>query len=145
MVERADASDRTKAIDITGNEFDNLIAGSAGNDTLAGMEGDDSILGGKGDDIIIGGLGNDSLWGNDGENTFIYSDGDGKDTINGFTDDDMLQITGTFSGKFSKVSNEVSLRVGNTANAITLKKFTASSFNINGDTYVISGNKLVRN
>jgi Ca2+-binding RTX toxin-like protein len=61
-----------KAIDGTGNEFDNLIQekeggnvantlnGMAGNDTLDGAGGDDELKGGDGDDVLDGGDGNDT-------------------------------------------------------------------------------------
>ncbi len=61
-----------KAIDGTGNEFNNLIQekeggnvantlnGMAGNDTLDGAGGDDELNGGDGDDVLDGGDGNDT-------------------------------------------------------------------------------------
>ena len=112
-----DASARTKAVKITGNALTN------------------SILGGKG---------NDSLWGNGGKDTFIYASGDGKDIIYGFDNNDMLQITGAFSGTYSKKNKEVAFKVGSTTSAITLKDFSATSFNVNGTAYKISGSKLVK-
>ena len=93
---------------------------------------------------MIGGKGNDSLWGNAGKDTFIYSSGDGKDVIFGFENDDMLKITGAFSGTYSKSKHEVYFKVGSTKNAITLSDFTATSFNVNGTDYKISGTKLVK-
>lgn len=92
---------------------------------------------------ILGSAGNDSLWGGDGKNTFIYAKGDGKDIIYGFAKDDMLKITGTFSTSYSKSKKEIYFKVGSTSNAITLKDFTATSFNVNGTNYKISGTKLV--
>ncbi len=89
--------------------------------------------------------GNDSLWGNAGADTFIYSDGDGKDVIFGFADDDLLQITGTFSASYSKSKAEVYFKVGTTSKAITLSNFTATTFHINDNTYGINGkNKFVK-
>lgn len=121
-----DASARTKAVKITGNALTN------------------SILGGKGNDTLTGGKGNDSLWGNGGKDTFIYASGDGKDIIYGFDNNDMLQITGAFSGTYSKKNKEVAFKVGSTTSAITLKDFSATSFNVNGTDYKISGSKLVK-
>ena len=111
-----------------------------------------SIAGGAGDDSIIseeyatlnGGKGNDMLWGcEESADTFIYADGDGNDVIYGFENADLLQITGTFSGTYNKSKEELYLKIGSTAKAITLKDFEASSFNINGTRYRISGTKLV--
>ncbi|QZD95597.1 hypothetical protein [Qipengyuania gelatinilytica] len=76
---------------LTGNELDNVITGSNGNETLSGMAGSDTIYGDvegaemhatyDADDIIHGGDGQDFLYG-------VY----GNDTING--DDDVDYIYG---------------------------------------------------
>lgn len=66
----------------TGNELDNLIVGSSGNDKLNGAIGNDVLVGGIGNDTMIGGLGNDMY--------FVDSIGDvvtenfdgGTDTVN---------------------------------------------------------------
>ncbi len=73
-----------------------------------------------------------------------YSSGDGKDIIWGFENDDILKIIAKFSMSYSKSKGEVYFKVGSTKNAITLHDFTASSFNVNGTSYKISGSKLVK-
>ena len=147
------------------------IAGGAGNDeiynteaacnvTINGGDGDDyifndgediSINGGKGNDFISnigenvtinGGKGNDLLWGSDDADTFLYADGDGKDTVYGFDNADMLQISGKFTATYDSLTDEIYFKVGSTAKAITLKDFTATTFNVNGSDYTISGSKL---
>ena len=161
-VKTIDASKRTKAVKITGNALANSIVGGSKNDSLYGGSGNDSIRGGKGNDklygqagndklyggagndTLTGGKGNDSLWGDAGKDTFIYSSGDGKDVIYGFDNNDMLKITGTFSASYSKSKDEVYFKVGSTSKAITLKDFSATSFNVNGTAYKISGTKLVK-
>jgi len=152
-IEVADATARTKAIKIVGNTLANTISGGSGNDKLYGSNGADSLIGNAGKDYLSGQDGNDTLWGgagNDtliggnGTDTFIYNDGEGKDVITDFADDDLLQITGTFTGTYSSSANTVAFKVGSTASAITLKDFTATTFNINGDAYTISGTKLVK-
>ena len=74
------ASERTSAVQITGNSLANTILGGSGKDTLYGKDGNDSIYGdddsdvlsgGNGNDILIGGKGNDSLWGNNGDDVFV--------------------------------------------------------------------------
>ena len=160
--EVADASERTKAIKIVGNAKDNIILGGSANDSLYGGSGKDSILGnegkdklygqagndilkgGAGNDSLWGGAGNDSLWGDAGKDTFIYASGEGKDVIYGFENNDLLKITGAFSASYSKSKGEVYFKVGTTSKAITLSNFSASSFNVNGDIYQISGTKLVK-
>ena len=70
------ASTRTEAIDITGNDNDNKIYGSPADDTLRGEGGNDVILGGEGNDSLDGGTGNDTLYGGDGSNTLTGGDGE---------------------------------------------------------------------
>ena len=142
--EFADASSRTKAIQIVGSVLNNTILGGTGNDKINGGAGNDQLHGGAGNDSLWGGTGNDSLWGDAGADTFIYADGDGTDVIYGFEKDDLLQITGTFSGTYNKSKKEAYFKVGSTASAITLKEFTATTFNVNGSNYKISGSKLVK-
>ena len=170
-VEVGDASARTKAIRIIGNALDNSILGGSGKDSLYGKDGDDyldggsgndilsgangddylfggagndSLSGGNGDDTLWGGKGNDTLTGGAGVDTFIYNSGEGKDVITSFANNDLLQITGTFSGTYNSSKNTIAFKVGSTTNALTLKKFTAETFNINSDDYIISGSKLVK-
>lgn len=123
---------------------DKLLGGS-GNDSLVGGSGKDKLYGQDGNDTLSGGTGNDSLWGGNGSDTFLYSKGDGKDIIYGFSDNDLLKITGTFSASYSKSKGEVYFKVGNTSKAITLHDFTATSFSVNDSTYHInSKNKFVK-
>ena len=146
----ADASTRTAAVKITGNEIDNTILGGskadtlygmAGNDKLDGGAGNDKLYGGDGNDTLIGGKGNDSLYGGSG-NDMLYS-GDGKDIIYGFDNTDMLQITGAFTTSYNKTKKEIYFKIDSTANALMLKDFgSTATFNINGDAYKISGSKL---
>ena len=151
---------------IIGGSGRNWIDGGKGNDTLTGGKGNDvfifsknsgndvitdyetgdkiKISGGDGNDTLKGGKGNDRLWGGDDDNVFVYAKGDGKDIIYGFEDDDMLKITGSFSASYNRSKGEIAFKVGNTSNAITLKNFDTSSFNVNGSNYRISGSKLVK-
>ena len=130
----ADASSRTKTIQITGNDKDNSITGGSGNDKLYGK---------KGSDTLWGGAGNDSLWGGDGNDTFIYKPGDGKDTILDYKSGDMLQI---LNGKYSKSkysNGTLALTIG--SGSVTFKNVTTSTtFNINDTLYKVSGSKLAK-
>ena len=151
--EVGDASERTKAIKLTGNELDNTILGGSGKDTLYGADGDDSLVGNagndklygqNGDDTLWGGIGNDTLKGGDGADVFIYNAGEGKDVISDFANDDFLQITEDFSATYSKKSKVISFKFVDTDSSLTLKNFTATTFNINGDAYKISGSNFVK-
>ena len=148
-----DATERTAAIRITSTKLSSTILGGSGNDTLSGLDGDDylagnggndKLSGNKGNDTLWGGIGNDTLTGGKGADTFIYNSGEGKDVIADFGDDDLLQITDTFSATYNSSKNTIAFKVGSTASAITLKNFTATTFNVNGDIYAISGTKLVK-
>ena len=112
--EVADASTRTKAVNITGNAQNNSILGGSGKDTIYGKDGDDYLVGNagadklygqNGNDTLWGGIGNDTLTGGAGADTFIYNSGEGKDVIADFGDDDLLQITGTFSATYNESKN----------------------------------------
>lgn len=79
---------------ITGDDTDNDLDGSAGNDTILGLDGDDWLVGYAGDDSLEGGEGSDSLYGgagddylNPGDNTYYdyVVPGTGNDTVD-FTD-----------------------------------------------------------
>ena len=152
-VEFADASSRTTLTRIVGNALANTILGGSGKDTIYGKDGNDFISGGKGNDKLYGQNGNDTLWGGVGNDTltggkgadvFIYNSGEGKDVIADFSNDDLLQITGTFSATYNSSANTIAFKVGSTAGAITLKDYTATAFKVNDDSYLISGSKLVK-
>jgi Ca2+-binding RTX toxin-like protein len=92
------------ALNAAGNELDNGIAGTAGNnliwayagndtilagagnDSVDGGDGNDSVDGGVGNDSLAGGLGNDSLVGGAGNDTL--AGGAGNDTMVGGADND---------------------------------------------------------
>lgn len=128
-VEYVDASVRSAAIRITGNKLANTI--------LSGI-GDDTLWGGKGDDTLYGG---------DGSDTFVYNAGEGNDSIVGFTNKDMIQIMGLDFIAYYKedaLSNPyISINVGTTSNAITIKNYDAKTFNFNGDLYAVQDDGAV--
>ena len=112
----------------------------------------DTLWGGDGDDTLRGGKKNDVLWGGDGVDTFIFCAGDGTDTINDydFTEGDLLQIldkNGVAERSFTKAkfdgdSLKLTIQGGG---KIIFENVTASSqFNINGETYHISGDTLAK-
>ncbi|MBR0062375.1 MAG: hypothetical protein IJP68_12950 [Selenomonadaceae bacterium] len=129
---------------VWGDDGNDTLLGGKGNDKLHGEIGNDKLYGGKGADTLWGGVGNDTLWGDKGADTFIYKSGDGKDVIFGFDNDDMLKITGAFKASYNKSKDAIYFKVGSTKNAITLKNFDATTFNVNGKSYHISGKKLVK-
>ena len=151
-----EAKGRIKRVEIIGNDLDNTISSGVNDDTLTGGAGNDSILGnagsdiingdagndilrgGSGNDTLNGGAGNDSLWGDSGRDTFIYESG--NDVIFGFENMDKLELGGDFTADID--GDNLKLTVGN--GSVTLKEFTATSFNINGESYVISEGNFVK-
>ena len=118
-----------------------MLDGGADSDKLVGGAGNDCIKGGTGKDSLWGGAGNDSLWGDDGADKFFYAKGDGKDIIYGFDSKgtltfDNLDFTASYNSKNDAITFKVS------GGSVTLKEFTATTFNINSDTYKISGSKF---
>ena len=96
-VKIADASTRTTAIEITGNDKSNSIVGGKGADTLNGEDGNDTLRGGKNNDILYGGDEDDILYGDKGDDILYGGDeddilygGKGDDTLYGGDDDDTL-------------------------------------------------------
>lgn len=109
-----------------------MINGKAGNDDIFNMAPNVKINSGKGNNIITSrdenvlitaGAGNDTISAF-GQSTTIDA-GDGKDIICGFENDDLLLITGAFSDTYNRSK-------------------TATSFNINGIDYRISGSMFVK-
>ncbi len=74
---------------IQGDESDDLLIGTAGDDVIAGLDGDDVINGLGGDDVICGGDGNDEIAAGGGDD---FSDGgDGRDKITMGRADDLAK------------------------------------------------------
>lgn len=67
-----------------------------GDDILTGSSGHDTLVADSGADTVTGGRGNDQIWIGDGRNAdgdvdrFIFNAGDGKDTIYGFGEEDII-------------------------------------------------------
>ena len=144
---KIDASKRTKAIKITGNDNENVIIGGskndtiiagsksstlnggAGNDSINGSPESDSIVGGKGadviyglagDDTLYGGAGNDTFYGGAGNDIFIYNSGNGNDVIMDYEVGDIIKLGKGIKIKKAAVSgNNYVLTIG--SNKITIK------------------------
>ena len=140
-VKNVNAASLKKGLVILGNGKANSIVGGKSNDSILGGAGKDMLYGKAGDDTLIGGAGNDSLWGGTGADNFIYSSGDGKDIIFGFSNKDTLTLDG-LDFKAAYKNDAVTLKVS--GGSVTLKDFSAKTFHINGDTYKISGSTLVK-
>ncbi len=71
----------TDAINLTGNDFANLIYGNAGANVLKGGGGNDNLIGNEGNDMLDGGAGDDFLQGGTGSDTFVFSQESGTDRV----------------------------------------------------------------
>ncbi|MBR4152623.1 MAG: calcium-binding protein [Selenomonadaceae bacterium] len=77
------------------NGADKVIAvvDKNGNNKIVGNDKADVIIGGKGNDTLTGNAGNDTLTGGNGADIFVYANGNGKDIITDYTEEDKIQIT----------------------------------------------------
>jgi len=93
------ALDRVKKVVVNGNDGDDKLTldgvrvkasvdGQDDDDTVLGSSGNDNLQGGSGDDVLKGGKGNDTLHGDDGEDTL--RGGKGNDVVIGDEDEDTL-------------------------------------------------------
>ena len=89
---RIDASGRTLAVSLSGEEGDDTLIAGAGNDFLSGDLGNDSLVGAAGNDTMDGEGGNDTLRGGDGDD--ILTGELGNDSIAGNLGADLIREAG---------------------------------------------------
>ncbi len=70
----------------------NPHANASQNDVIQGLGGNDYIYAGEGDDALTGGTGNDFIYGESGNDTYYYNLGDGIDTINDDSGNEIIQL-----------------------------------------------------
>jgi Ca2+-binding RTX toxin-like protein len=84
------------AIDLTGNEFGQVLFGNDGLNTLSGGGGNDTLWGLGGNDLLDGGTGTDNLVGGNGEDVFRFTaavNASNADTIFGYAAaDDVIHL-----------------------------------------------------
>lgn len=106
-----------------GDDLDNVVDGSSGNDLLLGNQGadvlyghagDDELLGGDDQDELYGGTGNDTLDGGAGLDAFHFALGDGVDRL--------VDLSGASTIKFGP--------------GIKLQDLSASRETVGGESYV---------
>jgi Ca2+-binding RTX toxin-like protein len=80
----------TAAINLTGNDFANIIYGNAGANSLVGNGGNDVLVGLGGNDLLIGGTGADTMYGGTGDDSYYVDNrddvvvelaGEGRDVV----------------------------------------------------------------
>ena len=136
---------------LLGGAGNDSIHGGSGNDRIYGNAGADVLFGGAGKDSLWGGAGNDTLWGSNGTDTFIYQAGGGTDSIMDYASGELLRILtkdGKSKATFSKSAfddDTLTLTVNGGGTVIFNNIDDATTFNINGTTYKVSGSKLAKN
>jgi serralysin len=81
------------ALQINGNDMNNLIIGDIGVDSVNGLDGNDTVSTGDGNDSVNGGNGNDSLIAGAGNDSI--NGGTGVDTMVGGSGDDFYYVDQT--------------------------------------------------
>ncbi len=80
-----------------GNEFNNVITGTAGDNLLRGAGGNDTLVGGEGNDTLEGGTGNDAMTGGKGNDIYQVDSLADKVTEAANEGLDEVQIVGAIS------------------------------------------------
>jgi Ca2+-binding RTX toxin-like protein len=119
------------AINVTGNNMNNVITGNIGNDSLFGGTGTDTLNGGAGNDTLNGGTGADSMTGGADNDRYLVDDagdivvelaGGGTDTVQTVlsayslgTDVENLFYAGagSFAGTGNTLGNVITTQGGN--------------------------------
>ena len=105
-------------VSINAGAGNDVITSSGDEVIIEGDKGKDLINVSGGDNTIIGGKDNDTIYNSGSGNLYQYAEGDGKDIIEGFDENDTLQITsGSYSYSWSGDDLIVAVGTGN----ITLK------------------------
>ncbi|MDX2100979.1 MAG: DUF4347 domain-containing protein [Alphaproteobacteria bacterium] len=116
---------------ITGNDSNNTINGSAQADSLNGASGNDSLAGDSGADSLIGGLGVDTVLGGAGADTIGLFPGDAANSelYDGGADTDTMILYGGGGYDFSAATvNNIESVIGSSGNdtlVLTLTQVTA--------------------
>jgi Ca2+-binding RTX toxin-like protein len=104
------------AVNLTGNDGDNLLTGNAAANTLSGAGGNDTLDGGAGSDKLLGGDGDDVYLVNDAGDVITEAVDAGRDAVRtslaSYTlaaNVELLNYTGTaaFTGTGNAVDNEI--------------------------------------
>lgn len=127
-----------QAINGTGNELDNVLAGNAAVNTLSGLDGNDSLNGGGGNDTLLGGSGNDTLTGAAGADSMAGNAGDDVYSVDNTGDIVTESGFGT-----DRVETTVSFTLGANIENLTLKGTAAINGTGNELGNVINGNAAV--
>src|SRR5262245_21380304 len=108
------------AVDGTGNELDNLIAGNSSDHDLRGLDGADMLKGGGGDDNLYGGSQNDEMYGEGGDDEL--DGGAGDDEMYGGTNSDTYWVNSAGDNVIESVGEGI-----DTVNVNSLANYTLTA------------------
>ncbi len=104
---------------IKGTDSRNTLKSSSAGSTIDARGGNDRIIN-SGDNVtIIGGKGNDTINNSGSSIVYQYANGDGRDLIYGFGENDTLQITSGSIKSSTSSGSDVAFNIG--SGAVTLK------------------------
>jgi Ca2+-binding RTX toxin-like protein len=135
-------NDKNNVLD--GTRGDDVIKGMGGEDTLLGRGGNDQLHGGTGDDTLSGDTGNDKAFGEAGNDLLYVSEG--KDVLDGGGGANILSFYYIYQGmKISLADHAVTFHTGrgsNTTHFSNVQALQGSAFNdtLTGDAH---GNLLL--
>jgi Ca2+-binding RTX toxin-like protein len=105
------------AVNVTGNELNNVITGNAAANTIMGLAGNDTLIGGAGSDSLVGGAGDDEYQIDIASDVVIEADGEGIDLLEiGFTSAASYTLTSNVENAI--VTSAGSFAVNVTGNAL---------------------------
>ena len=117
-----------------GDDRNDTLSATAGDDLLDGGAGADSLYGQAGDDTLIGGLGDDLLRGGDGGDRYVFAAGDGQDVVDntdsGVGNVDALFLSGIVPGDVLLFASGTDLQIrlrGSTDQLTIVDHFSAGS------------------
>jgi Ca2+-binding RTX toxin-like protein len=126
----------TAAVNGTGNELNNVIAGNTGANSLSGGDGNDYLLGGAGNDSLDGGAGDDRLDGGTGADRLVGGLGNDSYVVDDAGD---LVVEGAGAG-IDLVQSSLSYVLGANVENLTLTGSAVVNGTGNGLNNAIAGN-----
>jgi Ca2+-binding RTX toxin-like protein len=101
----------TSAINVTGNDLNNIMTGNSANNILTGNDGNDTLNGGTGADTLIGGLGNDTYTVDNVGDIITENLNEGADIVNS-------SVTYTLSDNVENLTLTGTAAINGTGNAL---------------------------
>ena len=137
----SDEVEQRRARFIYGDENNNNLSGTAGDDIIKGFLGYDTLNGGVGDDTLIGGAGSDTLNGGVGDDVYAFARNFGQDQITDTSGNDQIVFQDIVITNpnltLRKIGNDLVIEVDETGNKVTVKGHYTNAGKI--ETFIFSG------